>query len=814
MALWCRFVAALIALMPGSVLAQANIAERYDRAAKLMVMPAMASVKNESIVPRWIGDQDRFWYRRETAKGSEFVVVDARTGAVEPAFDAARIAAALSPVLKMKVAPDNLPFSVFNYSPDGKAITFNAGSAKYKCSLADGVCEAQPVTVEPHMIASPDGRKAVFSKGGNLFVRNLATGADRQLTSNGAGDKGWGIAPEPSDFRALARQTSGAQRTPFQTVWSPDGRLLITTFTDHSFVEPYPFVDYAPADGSFRPKARSIRLALVGEKPAFTQFHVIDVASGASKKVELDSERILLLEIFPWIAGWSADGRHYRRFAEWANGKGASLFEINAQTGKVREVIKENGRHPALISAGGYGAPNVAFVQGGKQAIWSSQRDGWAHLYLYDIASGRQLRQLTKGKWVVRELLRADDKLQRIYFVANGRETGNPYFRSVYSVAYDGRGLRRLTPEMADKPIASPRSDFPAFDGAKPYDPVSPTGDYIVYSYSGVAQPAVLTLRRTDGQGEAKILERADASALFARGYKVPTEFTAKAADGKSDLYGVIYRPSDYDPSRRYPVLLAQYDSPIVVVTPRNFGSGYSLTTDASGPAAQTELGIIVVVVDPRGTPFRGAAFSDPPSNFIADMGLTDQKAVIRQLAAKDPSMDITRVGIAGASFGGWTAIRAMIDHNDLFTAAIAWAGPGSFHNMYVADGLSNSLGQPIYDGGKTLRPGVTAIPDNWKIADSIGQVGKLKGRLLVGTGGLDENVVPGSQLQFFEAAARANKDVEQMFLPSATHGPGPGLWPYMVKRTWDFLTRTLLLEQPPTDYYFPKGAFPPAPGR
>ena len=210
------------------------------------------------------------------------------------------------------------------------------------------------------------------------------------------------------------------------------------------------------AGGSYFDEWLKGGLPIVGDAPARAQVYSIDVASGARQRIDLDSTRIETIEIAPHYVEWAADGQHYRLFASSADARAAMLLDLDTQTGTVREVIREAGVFPALLHAGGYGAANVALLRGGTQAIWSSQRDGWSHLYLYDIASGRLIRQLTKGPWTVRELLRVDEASAQVYFVASGREGGNPYFRSVYAVGLDGTNLRRLTPEAADKADRQP----------------------------------------------------------------------------------------------------------------------------------------------------------------------------------------------------------------------------------------------------------------------------------------------------------------------------------------------------------------------
>jgi dipeptidyl-peptidase-4 len=801
-----------LALLAAPALAAASdttpIAERYANASHFLFAPVLRELKNNTIVPHWLGQSDRFWYSREGANGSEFVIVDAATGHKGPAFDAPGIAKSLGAILKQDVVAGALPFQTFEFAGDGNAMTFEVEGATFRCALRTSACAqiAASQGVTPDMLVSPDHRLAVFQKAGNLILRDLATGKDRALTTDGTRDKGWGVRPTPSDFHEIHRLDTGVDAAPFFTRWSPDSRRLLTVFTDQSGVLPYPYIEYVPADGSPRPKVVAPRIALAGEVPAKVQFHVFDIASGARHAVDLTSDQVTMIDMLPIGGAWTPDNRHFQMFATAADQRSASLYDIDTDTGHVRQVIHEAGVYPALFNAGGYSLPNAAILKGGKQAIWSSQRDGWPHLYLYDTVTGRQLLRLTSGPWVVRDLLKVDEKRGKLYFVGSGRERGNPYYRSIYRVDLDGRNLTRLTPETPDKPVVNPEGGR-GFDGTIPYQPISPSGRYIVYGVSPLDKPTVTLLRRTDGTSPPVVLETADASAIFAHHYRPPEEFTATAADGKSTLWGVVYRPHDYDPSKRYPVLSAEYNSPIVVIVPRNFGAGLETVIETAPPAADAELGFIVVMVDARGTPYRGAAFSDPKPGYLSTMALEDHVAALRQLAARDPSMDMSRVGITGASFGGWTAIRALERFNDTYKVAVAWAPPGNFHTLYDAPGLTAPDGPPIYADGSHLRPTPGAAPVSWANSDAIADIDKLQGKLLIGSGAVDENVLPGSPLRFVDAAAKADKAVEQIFLPNANHGPIT-YWAYVTHRVWDFLVLNLAHETPPENFVFPPEDF------
>ncbi len=766
-----------------------SVADRYANATRLIYPKFLTMVKNNIVVPHWIGDSDRFWYLRQTATGGEFVTVDAATGARAPAFDAAGVARSLAALMKTDVAADKLPFRAIDFS--GSDVTFSVKGDRYRCAIATSACAAAGKDPAPEWLVSPDGKTAALARDGNVWLHDLATGKETPLTSDATADVTWGVAPAPSDFHALA----GKPHALFQTLWSPDSKRLIVPQVDLTGTPAYPFVEYVPQDGSFRPKAHSIRLHLAGEKPPGIAFYSFDVASAARTRLDVPAGRIEMIDAFKSARGWRPDG-HLLMFAQTDNLTAATLFDVDLVSGETREVIREPGVFPALMNAGGYNAPNVAVIAGGRQFLWSSQRSGWPQLYRYDVASGRLINAVTSGNWVMRDIVRIDEAHGQVYFVGSGREGGNPYYRSLYRVGLDGKGLTRLTPEAGDKPMINPNTGF-GFDGVPAYQPVSPSGRHIVYNLAPIDTPTTTLLRRTDGTGAPIIVEKADASALYATGYKPPSEFTAKAADGKSDLYGVIYRPLDYDPQRKYPVILGQYNSPTTTSTPRYFGHAATAVIDFAPASAITQLGFIVVMLDPRGTPYRGAAFSNPPPGFLADMGLKDQVAALRQLGATDASMDMDRIGIMGASFGGWTVLRAMLNYPQIFKVGTAWAAPGAFYNMYDAPGLSGSDSMPTYAGGSLLRTTPSEKPANWAAMDSIGQVGRLQGKLLMGVGGMDENVLPGSTLQFYDAAVKANKQVELMFMPNSTHGPRDYI-PYVTRHSWDFMVRNLAGVTPP----------------
>jgi dipeptidyl aminopeptidase/acylaminoacyl peptidase len=433
-----------------------------------------------------------------------------------------------------------------------------------------------------------------------------------------------------------------------------------------------------------------------------------------------------------------------------------------------------------------YQAPNVHVTASGE-AIWWSERDGWGHLYRYDAASGELRQRLTEGPWLVRDLLAVDERARRIYFTAGGREPGNPYYRHIYRVDFDGRGLTHLSPEAADHNVSAPaRAAIAGLDGSIGYRALSPSGKYLVYTFSTPSQPPETVIRRTADGGLIGSVEKADASGLFAVGYRPPVEFTVNAADGRTDLWGVMYLPARFDSTLSYPVVDAEYTSPMVAVTPRTFVAAVA-SLPASTAAALAQLGFVGVVLDSRGTTSRDRTFNHAMYGKLDTMGLDDHVAAIRELARRHRFIDTTRVGIAGESFGGWSTIRALLEYPDFFKVGVAGSAPGAFHSMYSFGAFQ---GPPIYRAGEK-------IPENYLAVDTRRLADRLKGKLLMSVSELDENVLPGSTLQLIDAFLRADKDVDVLYFPDTGHGAGRYTGHYF-RREWDYFVRHLMGTEPP----------------
>jgi dipeptidyl aminopeptidase/acylaminoacyl peptidase len=775
--------------------------ENYVRAEALLPGRVNALVLNERVIPNWLGSRDEFWYRRETPAGHEFVIVDAASGRKRPAFDHPAIAVALSQATAQPADAVKLPFDSFTPVGDGelKKLRVKVAGKDYVCDLRPAHCEADAQATPDGVIVSPDGRWGAFTRAGNLWLRDLHSGHERALTNDGEANFGYGIYPDGWKAAYIPRERAGKLQPPLESYWSPDSQRFIVSRVDQRHVAEYPFVETAPADGSFRPKLHPVRIALVGEKPATLEWFAFDIPSGAHRRIEYRYDKLLVLQqdmLAIRKTWWSPNNEHLYAVAFGDNMESAFLFDAELATGTVRTVIEEHLLPRTDLNSTSYNPPNVRVTSDGREIIWFSQRDGWGHLYLYDVRTGALKNRITAGNWLVRDIVRVDERQRRIYFTAGGREAGNPYYRYLYRVNFDGTGLTLLSPEPGDHLITSPWNDVLSIDGAIGYEVISPSGRFAVYNVSPIEQATRSIIRRTADAKLIATFEAADASRLFAAGYRAPEEFVVKAADGKSDLYGVMYKPTDFDPNRKYPVVDHQYASPLTAVVPRSFAQAVRGVPGYGSPASTAQLGCIVVVIDGRGTTYRSREFSQAGYGQLNINGLDDHVAAIRQLAERHSYIDVERVGITGASYGGWSALRAVLEFPDFYKASVAGVPPGSMQNMYLDYHWTAFQGRPRYSDGSEWRPNSTEVPGNWSAADGTQQAARLKGKLLIIMGELDENVPPGSPLQFIDALIKANRDFELLYLPNKNHYESSS--PYTTRRMWDFFVRHLLGQEPP----------------
>lgn len=759
-------VCSLLAL-PLVARAQGTLAD-YQRAESFLPGNLRTKILLADIRPNWIGKSDRFWYRTDGPQGSQFILVDAARNTSGPAFDQERLAAALSHAAGHAYKATDLPFYTFEFVDKGAAIRFQVAEAEFTCNLTNYQCSRSSPRPEAQLEnVSPNGGWAAYVKDHNLFVRDTSTGQVVQLTRDGI--PGWDYATPLPDLRALVTQDilhgEDAQERP-EIFWSPDSSRLVTFRIDSRNSGRFTSLQFVPSD-QLRPKAYDYVYPLPGEALPSAQVMIFDVLSG--KRIDVKTEPLKIpFQGGPGFFRWSPDGKFFYYQHGTRGNKETELRVVDAESGEQKVVISEQD--------GQYIDPGEHFfryVPDNGGIVWSSERGGWNHLYLYG-DDGHFENQITKGEWVVRQLEYIDAKKHQVYFLASGREKGeDPYLTHLYRVNFDGSGLELLTPEHANHTVD-----------------VSPDGQYFVDNYSRVDLPGESVLRRTKDGSAVRVLERADTSALLKSGWKYPIPFEGKATDGSTDLYGVIVRPSNFDSAKKYPIVEQVYTGPQGFFVPKTFAAALRLQSMA-------ELGFVVVMVDGRGTTGRSRAFHEFSYHNLGG-AFADHVAMIKQMAAKYPYMDVNRVGIYGTSAGGYGSAHAILLFPDFYKVCVSTSGD---HDARLDKAWWNEQYQG-YPTGK-----------DYEEQSNVTLAGQLKGHLLLIHGDIDNNVHPVETMRLVDALMSANKNFDMLFVPNMLHGDSGPHALYVTLRRWDYFVQYLLGVAPPTGFEIKERRLPFFPG-
>lgn len=756
-----------VAIGAAKVSAQQVTESEYSRADQFLAWNANRLVTGTQVAPRWLSG-DRFWYRNRVRDGHEFVLVDPVRSTRVPAFDHARLAAALSVAADTSYVPQKLPFQEFEFAEDERSIRFHlADSVRWSCDITAYRCTGPDSIPKdaPHEIESPDGAWVAFQREENLWVRSTATGEEIQLSQDGEEHFGYAVQPEGC-CQEITTRRAGTKQPPILE-WSPDSRRIATHRYDEREVGELHLLETAVG----RPVLHSYRYSLPGDSivPTF-DIYVFDVADRSS--VRFDQDPLVGDFTQPdttWSAvEWSPDGSRVFFTRRSRDFKTLELMVGDASTGEVGTILTESG--PTLREMSPLiGSHNWRVVGEGDEVVWYSERDGWGHLYLVDVATGAIRSQITSGPWLVLQVHRVDESARKLYFTGVGREEGqDPYLRHLYSVNLDGTGLTLLTPEEADHAVTE-----------------SPSGRFFLDTYSRRDMAPVTVVRGPTGQIRQTV-EEADISDLLATGWQPPTPFKVKGRDGVTDVYGYLYFPTDFDPEKKYPVVDYVYPGP--QVGPIGF-RGFSLGGWA-GQHSLPELGFIVFSIDALGTPVRSKAFHDGYYGNMGDNGIPDHIAALKQLAMTYPQLDLDRVGIFGHSGGGFASTDALLRYPDFFKVAVSGAGNHD-NRSYLFSWGERYQGLLVRD---TVKGG-----DNYDSQANQNLAANLEGKLLLSYGSLDDNVHPNNTLLVIQELIRHNKDFDLFVMPNRNHGHAGE--PYSIRRTWDYFVEHLLGATPPHQY-------------
>ena len=741
----------LLATLP--LFAQGTL-EDYRRAESMMWMNVDKTLFHATVQPHWIEKGSAFWYRDQARDGVWFIKVVPEKKVRVRAFDHERLAAALSALLQKDVQAGALPFREFAYVDKGRAITFVIEKRRFRYDLKTAALAEleKEADSNPQESLSPDKKWIAFLKGPNLWVRDAETKEAFALTTDGETDYDYAAARSWYWMECASDPEPGKDERTIDVTWSPDSKKLVTVRTDRRGVGKLWLYQACP-DSGYRAKVWSYERSLPGEtNTPKVDYWVFDVASRSGVKVDLEPQSTVVAWGSPT---WFDDSRslsvqQYERGYQTLN-----LLAIDPESGAVRTVIHETSETQVDVDKRDY-----RVLQKRGEVVWMSERSGWSMLYLYD---------WTTGEYVVRSILHVDEDQGVVYFMAGGREPGHdPYYQHLYRIGLDGQGLKLLTPEDAEHEIS-----------------LSPDQKYFVDTYSRGDLPPVHGIRRLKDGKPVLSLGEADVRDLLATGWRFPERFVVKARDGQTDLYGVIFRPSSFDPEKKYPVIDGTYSGPQAMRTPKSFRSGCR-----NSDVELAELGFVVITVDGLGTANRSKAFHDFSYRNLGDIGAPDHITAMRQLAEKYPYLDLDRVGIYGHSAGGYDAAHALLTHPEFYKVAVASAGNHD-HQMAKAWWPEHWMGLPV---GKHY-----VEQSNLTLAKN------LQGKLLLVHGDMDNNVNPASSLRLAGELIKANKDFDLLLIPNRDHNLGGHN--YFTRKRWDYFVRHLLGVEPPREYEIGKKA-------
>ena len=728
-------------LSSGPAFAQGTL-EDYNRAYSLRQKFSGYQVYHSDVNPHWVTGTSSFWYLQRTPQGNEYLLVDADRQIRRPLFVRDSLAVQLQQSLGRRVDARNLPLDKGNLEASLDVFRFVCDGYNWRYEIAANRLTREgkvpPRRKGRHWmetddekgwgpVTSPDGKYEAYIKNDNIFVRDKANGRERQLSQDGT----------LSNYYSSYIQ------------WSPDSRKVLSCRIRPVQKRYVYYVESSPRD-QLQPKLHQQEYAKPGDELPFKVPCIFHVESGQCciPETSLFAHQYSLSYL-----RWDADSKSVTFEYNERGHKTYRVLELSAEDGKVRTLIEE--KEEKYVN---YPLIYRNYLQDGKHILWTNERDNYNHLYLYDRTTGRPVRQITKGRWYVRGVQHVDEQNQWIYFSANGMNPKeDPYLIHYYRIGFDGKDLVELTPDEGMHQ-AWFSSDY----------------RYLVDVYSKVDTPPVAVLRDARTGRQVMPLEQADISRLEANGWRAPEVFSAKGRDGKTDIWGVIYRPTNFDPSRKYPVVEYIYSGPGGQHVPKSFSSYNWWMTSLA------ELGFIVVQVDGMSTSFRSKDFEEVCYKNLKDAGLPDHMAWLQEAARRYPYMDLDRVGIFGSSAGGQEAMSAVLFHPEFYKAAYSACG---CHDNRMDKIWWNELwmGYPV--------------DSSYIESSNAEQAHRLERPLMLVVGEMDDNVDPASTMQVVNALIRANKDFELVVVPGAGHTMGDNFGEH---KRYDFFVRHLMGVEPP----------------
>ena len=732
-----------------------DMLSHYQKAESYLPKNSYKLVKNIELRPHWITNSSDFWFLKQTTTGTQYELFDSKKRTSRPAFVQEKLADLISQETGRTVSPDSLRLDDLQFSADKKTIDFKLKEDRVFVSLADYhiIKKEEKQTEKPAFESiSPDQKWIVSLKNYNLYLKNSETGEETSLTTDGVAKNEY--ANPADNWEKLIDISKGEIYTPHIDIqWSDDSKKFITYKIDRSKVGLMYLYQSSP-DSGYRAKVWAYERAIPGEPTIMQQFYVFNVEKHTATKLDIPAIPDICMSFGPqWIEGSDEImlGAYKRGY------QSQDIYVANARTGSTKIVLHEQAE--TMIETQ---LTTCRWIKNNQEFLYTSERDGWNHIYRYT-KDGQLLNQVTKGNFVVTGITAIDEKTDKIYFTACGKDPGiDPYYIQFYRVDPDGKNLKLLTPENAYHNVS-----------------LSPDNKTFVDNYSRIdSRPVSVVRSAKDGKVISQPIT-ADIDALLATGWHFPQPFKTKARDGKTDIYGAIYYPSDFDPTKSYAIIDGTYSGPQAVRTPKTFNSAFR-----SYDVSFAELGFIVITVDGLGTAMRSKKFHNFSYKNLGDIGAEDHINAIKTLASKYAYLDTTRVGIYGHSAGGYDACHAMLTHPEFYKVGISSAGNHD-HRIAKAWWPEQYMGLvgPHYDE-----------QSNFKLA------GKLQGKLLLVQGDMDNNVNPASTLRMAGELIKHNKDFDMLIIPNKNHGSVFEV-PYFLRKRWDYFVVNLMGAIPPHNY-------------
>lgn len=743
---WLLFVAVMLHFSTSN--AQQLTRQDYARAVGFL-WPNLNNKKvfNLNVEANWFADSSGFWYATQHKTERIYNKFDFKTKQVEPLFDHNRLANALAAVLKTEVKPSDLPISFTRYL-DKTHLTFMAKGKKYKLDLTTySLTAEQEEQRNPLERKSPDGQWIAYSKDYNLFVKSTKTGEVKKLSTAGkknyeyASYYGWG---------EIIEGENGERPPHFDVSWSPDSKWIQTYICDLSKGQKMYLLDWS-IDTFYKPKLLSYYRGSPGDTDMVYMTPVIfNVETG--EEIRKDEFRNVNAASFEWD---KAPGILYAENTVRGYQQ-VDLYRIDLNTKSQEKWYSETSQ----TNIDNY---NSMLVEEWDKILITSEKDGWKQLYVLD-NKDRTVKPITNGAYYVNNILFIDKKTQTIIFSASGKEQGrNPYYQHVYKINLDGKGLSLLTSENANHDVT-----------------VSPDGKYLCDNISAPDQPTRTVVREVATGKIIKEISKATIDDILSLNFHFPETFSAIGRDGTTTIYGAIWKPTNFDATKKYPVIDQSYTGPHTYMFPRNFAATLTRSNQALA-----ELGFIVVTVDGLGTAGRSKAFHNVS---YKNMGknLTDHVLAIKQLGQKYSWIDVNRVGIFGHSAGGYDAGHAVLEFPDFYKVAVASSADHDFR-------MEKDWWPEMYMGWP--------VDSSYHKVSNITMAGNLKGKLLITHGGIDENVNPSATFKLAEALIKADKEFDMLILPSQHHGYVGKYNDYFTKKKWNYFVEHLLGTKPIWDF-------------